>query len=129
DPVTLNLDPAAVEAAITERTRAIVAGEMCALHCDLDERRPIADRHGLTLIEDACESLGAEYRGRPLGSPGPSAVFAFYPNKERATGEGGVVVTRSEDEWRLLCSLRNQGRSYDGDGGWFHHVRLGLNYR
>jgi perosamine synthetase len=129
DPVTLNLDPAAVEEAITERTRAIVAVDMFGLPCELDELRAIADQHGLTLIEDACESLGAEYRGRPLGAHGPSAVFAFYPNKQMATGEGGVVTTHSEEEWRLLCSLRNQGRSYDGGGGWFHHVRLGLNYR
>jgi dTDP-4-amino-4,6-dideoxygalactose transaminase len=129
DPVTLNLDPAAVEAAITERTRAIVAVDMFGLPCDLDALRALAERHGLALIEDACESLGAEYRGQPLGAHGPSAVFAFYPNKQMATGEGGVVTTHSEEEWRLLCSLRNQGRSYDGDGGWFHHVRLGLNYR
>jgi perosamine synthetase len=129
DPVTLNLDPSAVEAAITERTRAIVAVDMFGLPCDLDALRTIAERHALTLIEDACESLGAEYRGRPLGAHGPSAAFAFYPNKQMATGEGGVVTTHSEEEWRLLCSLRNQGRSYDGDGGWFHHVRLGLNYR
>src|SRR4029078_2718875 len=59
----------------------------------------------------------------------PASVSAFYPNKQMATGEGGVVVTHSEEEWRLLRSLRNQGRSYDGGGGWFHHVRLGLNYR
>jgi perosamine synthetase len=129
DPVTLNLDPAAVEAAITDRTRAIVAVDMFGLPCELDELRTIADRHGLTLIEDACESLGAEYRGRPLGAHGPAAVFAFYPNKQMATGEGGVVTTHSEEEWRLLRSLRNQGRSYDGGGGWFHHVRLGMNYR
>jgi perosamine synthetase len=129
DPVTLNLDPAAVEAAVTERTRAIVGVDMFGLPCDLDPLREVAERHGLTLIEDACESLGAEYRGRPLGAHGPSAVFAFYPNKQMATGEGGVVTTHSEDEWRLLRSLRNQGRSYDGGGGWFHHVRLGLNYR
>jgi perosamine synthetase len=129
DPVTLNLDPAAVEASITERTRAIVAVDMFGLPCELDELRAIADRHGLTLIEDACESLGAEYRGRPLGAQGPSAVFAFYPNKQMATGEGGVVTTHSEEEWQLLRSLRNQGRSYDGGGGWFHHVRVGLNYR
>jgi perosamine synthetase len=129
DPLTLNLDPAAVEAAITERSRAIVAVDMFGLPCELDELRAIADRHGLALIEDACESLGAEYRGRPLGAHGPSAVFAFYPNKQMATGEGGVVTTHSEEEWRLLRSLRNQGRSYDGGGGWFHHVRLGLNYR
>jgi len=129
DPVTLNLDPAAVEAAITERTRAIVAVDMFGLPCELDELRTIADRHALTLIEDACESLGAEYRGRPLGAHGTSAVFAFYPNKQMATGEGGVVTTHSEEEWQLLRSLRNQGRSYDGGGGWFHHVTLGLNYR
>jgi perosamine synthetase len=129
DPVTLNLDPAAVEAAITARTRAIVAVDMFGLPCELDELRAIAERHGLDLIEDACESLGAEYRGRPLGAHGTSAVFAFYPNKQMATGEGGVVTTHSEEEWQLLRSLRNQGRSYDGGGGWFHHVRLGLNYR
>jgi perosamine synthetase len=129
DPVTLNMDPASVEAAVTERTRAIVAVDMFGYPCELDELRAIAERHGLVLIEDSCESLGAEYRGRPLGAHGPSAVFAFYPNKQMATGEGGVVTTHSEEEWRLLVSLRNQGRSYDGGGGWFHHVRLGLNYR
>ena len=129
DSVTLNLDPAAVEAAITERTRAIVAVDMFGLPCELDELRAIADQHGLELIEDACESLGAAYRGRPLGAHGTAAVFAFYPNKQMATGEGGVVTTHSEEEWQLLRSLRNQGRSYDGGGGWFHHVRLGLNYR
>jgi perosamine synthetase len=128
DPVTLNLDPAAVEAAVTEKTRAIVAVDMFGFPCDLDPLRALADEHGLALIEDACESLGAEYRGRPLGAHGPSAVFAFYPNKQMATGEGGVVTTHSEEEYRLLCSLRNQGRSYEG-GGWFHHVRVGLNYR
>jgi dTDP-4-amino-4,6-dideoxygalactose transaminase len=129
DPRTLNLDPAAVDAAVTGRTRAIVAVDMFGYPCELDELRAIADRHGLTLIEDACESLGAEYRGRPLGAHGAAAVFAFYPNKQMATGEGGVVTTHSEEEWHLLQSLRNQGRSYDGGGGWFHHVRLGLNYR
>jgi perosamine synthetase len=128
DPTTLNLDPAAVEAAVTDKTRAIVAVDMFGYPCELDELKAIADRHGLTLIEDACESLGAEYRGRPLGSHGTSAVFAFYPNKQMATGEGGVVVTHSEEEWQVLRSLRNQGRSYDG-GGWFHHVRVGFNYR
>ncbi|MFL5917431.1 MAG: DegT/DnrJ/EryC1/StrS family aminotransferase [Gaiellaceae bacterium] len=129
DPTTLNMDPDAVEAAVTERTRAIVAVDMFGFPCELDALRAIAERHGLMLIEDACESLGAEYRGRPLGGHGPPAAFAFYPNKQMATGEGGVVTTHSEHEWRLLCSLRNQGRSYDGGGGWFHHVRLGLNYR
>jgi perosamine synthetase len=129
DPVTLNMDPAAVEAAVTERTRAIVAVDMFGYPCELDELRAIAERHGLALIEDACESLGAEYHGAPLGSQGPAAVFAFYPNKQMATGEGGVVTTHSEEEWQLLRSLRNQGRTYDSQGGWFHHVRLGMNYR
>jgi len=129
DPVTLNMDPAAVEAAVTERTRAIVAVDMFGYPCELDELRAIAERHGLALIEDACESLGAEYKGAPLGSQGPAAAFAFYPNKQMATGEGGVVTTHSEEEWQLLRSLRNQGRTYDSQGGWFHHVRLGMNYR
>ena len=128
DPRTLNLDPNAVEAAITPATRAIVAVDMFGFPCELNELRAIAEQHGLTLIEDACESLGAEYRGKPLGAHGPSAAFAFYPNKQMATGEGGVVTTHSEEEAQLLRSLRNQGRSYDG-GGWFNHVRLGLNYR
>ena len=128
DPRTLNLDLAAVEAAITERTKAIVAVDMFGYPCELDELRAIADRHGLLLIEDAAEALGAEYKGRPIGSHGPSAVFGFYPNKQITTGEGGVVVTHSEEERRQLVSLRNQGRSYEG-GGWFHHVQVGFNYR
>jgi perosamine synthetase len=129
DPLTLNMDPAAVEAAITERTRAIVAVDMFGYPCELDELRAIADRHGLVLIEDACEALGAEYRGRALGSHGESAVFAFYPNKQMTTGEGGVVVTHSPEIWQQVVSLRNQGRSYEEGAGWFHHVRLGFNYR
>jgi dTDP-4-amino-4,6-dideoxygalactose transaminase len=129
DPVTLNLDPAAVESAITERTRAIVAVDMFGFPCDLDPLVALAERHGLTLIQDSCESLGAEYKGAPLGSHGPSCSFAFYPNKQMATGEGGVVTTHSEEEWRVLRSLRNQGRSYEQGAAWFNHVRLGLNYR
>ena len=129
DPVTLNMDPAAVEAAITERTRAIVAVDMFGYPCELDELRALADRHGLALIEDSAEALGAQYKGRPLGAHGPSAVFGFYPNKQMTTGEGGVVVTHSEEEWQLLRSLRNQGRSYEAGSSWFNHVRLGFNYR
>ena len=128
DPRTLNLDPAAVEAAVSERTKAIVAVDIFGYPCELDELRAIADRHGLTVIDDSCEALGAEYKGRPLGSHGPSSVFAFYPNKQVAAGEGGVVTTHSEDEAKLLRSLRNQGRSYEG-GRWFHHPHLGFNYR
>jgi perosamine synthetase len=127
DARTLNLDPVAVEAAVTERTKAIVAVDMFGYPCELDELRAISERHGLALIDDSCEALGARYRGRPVGSHGVSSVFGFYPNKQITTGEGGVVTTHSEEEHELLKSLRNQGRSYDSR--WFHHVRLGFNYR
>ena len=128
DPATLNLDPAAVDAAITPRTKAIVAVDMFGYPCELDELRAICERNGLALIQDSAEALGAEYKGRPVGAHGPSAVFGFYPNKQLTTGEGGVVTTHSEEQWKLLVSLRNQGRSY-GEGAWFNHVRLGFNYR
>jgi perosamine synthetase len=127
DPQTLNLDPAAVEAAVTPRSRAVIAVDIYGYPCELDELRSICDRKGLALIEDACEALGARYRGRPIGSHGPSAVFAFYPNKQITTGEGGVITTHSEDEWSLLRSLRNQGRT--DSGAWLEHARLGFNYR
>ena len=127
DPQTWNLDPTAVEAAVTGRTRAVVAVDIYGYPCELDELQAICDRHGLVLIEDACEALGASFRGRPIGSQGPSAVFAFYPNKQITTGEGGIVTTHSEEEWRLLRSLRNQGRA--DSGGWLEHARLGFNYR
>jgi perosamine synthetase len=127
DSSTLNLDPAAVEAAITPRTRAIVAVDMFGYPCELDEIRAIAERHDLALIADSAEALGAEYKGRPVGSHGVPAVFGFYPNKQITTGEGGIVTTHSAEEADVLRSLRNQGRSYDSR--WFHHVRVGFNYR
>jgi perosamine synthetase len=128
DAATWNIDPSAVEAAITERTKAVVAVDMFGYPCELDALIELCDRRGLTLIEDSAEALGAEYRGRPVGSHGPPGVFGFYPNKQVATGEGGVVVTHSEETWKVVRSMRNQGRSYDG-GGWFNHVRVGFNYR
>jgi perosamine synthetase len=127
DERTMNLDPAAVEAAVTPRTKAVIAVDIYGYPCELEPLRQVCERHGLALIQDACEALGAEYRGAPVGSHGPSAVFAFYPNKQITTGEGGMVTTHSEEEWRLLTSLRNQGRA-DG-GGWLEHARLGFNYR
>jgi perosamine synthetase len=127
DPVTLNLDPAAVEAAITPRTRAIVAVDIFGYPCELAELQALAQRHGLALVEDACEALGAEYRGRPLGGFEHPAVFAFYPNKQATTGEGGAVTLASEEQWRLVKSLSNQGRA--DSGGWLEHARFGYNYR
>jgi perosamine synthetase len=127
DPRTLNLDPEAVEAAVTDHTRAIVAVDIFGYPCEIDPLRDICDRHGLVFIEDACEALGAEYKGRPVGSHGHLAVFAFYPNKQITTGEGGMVVTGDETEWRLLKSLSNQGRA--DSGGWLEHARFGYNYR
>src|SRR6266508_68289 len=127
DPRTFNLVPDAVEAAVTEKTKAIVAVDIFGYPCELDELRSICDRHGLALVEDACEALGARYKGRPLGSHGHPAVWAFYPNKQMTTGEGGAVTTASEDDWRLLVSLRNQGRL--DSGAWLQHGRFGFNYR
>jgi dTDP-4-amino-4,6-dideoxygalactose transaminase len=127
DPDTLNLDPAAVEAAITPRTKAILPVHIFGYPAELAELETIAERHGLAIVEDACEALGTEYRGRPIGSSGHPAVFAFYPNKQMTTGEGGAVAVGSEEEWALLKSLSNQGRSDSGE--WLTHARLGYNYR
>ncbi|HEY3181653.1 MAG TPA: DegT/DnrJ/EryC1/StrS family aminotransferase [Gaiellaceae bacterium] len=127
DPRTFNLDPAAVEAAVTERTKAVVAVDIFGYPAEYDELRATCDHHGLSLVEDACEALGARYKGAPLGSHGWPAVFAFYPNKQITTGEGGAVVTGSADEHELLVSLRNQGRLETSS--WLQHGRFGFNYR
>jgi perosamine synthetase len=127
DARTLNLDPAAVEAAVTPRSKAVVAVDIFGYPCELDELRAICDRHGLALVEDACEALGARYKGGPVGSHGHPATFAFYPNKQLTTGEGGAVTTGSEEEFELLVSLRNQGRLETSS--WLQHGRLGFNYR
>jgi dTDP-4-amino-4,6-dideoxygalactose transaminase len=93
----------------------------------MDPLLALAERHGITVVEDACEAIGATYKGRPVGSLGRAAVFAFYPNKQMTTGEGGMVVT-DDGSWDGLCrSLRNQGR--DVFDGWLEHSRLGFNYR
>jgi len=127
DPVTWDIDPAAIEAAITPRTKAIVAVDIFGYPCELDSIKELAAKHGLAVIDDACEALGAEFKGKRVGGQGVPAVFAFYPNKQMTTGEGGIVVTDSEEQWRLIKSLSNQGRG--DDGPWLEHVRLGYNYR
>jgi perosamine synthetase len=127
DPVTFNLDPDAVEAAITPRTRAIVPVHIFGLPCRIEAINAIAARHGLAVIEDAAEAVGARRGGRLVGSHGNPAVFAFYPNKQMTTGEGGIVTTDDDATAAQLRSLRNQGRSDAGD--WLTHDRLGWNYR
>ena len=127
DARTLNLDPAAVEAAVTPRTKAVLVVDVFGYPAELAELEAVARRHGLAVIDDACEALGAEYRGRPVGSSGHPAVFAFYPNKQVTTGEGGAVAVSSEEDWLLLKSLSNQGRSDSGE--WLTHSQLGYNYR
>jgi dTDP-4-amino-4,6-dideoxygalactose transaminase len=127
DPHTYNLDPAAVEAAITPRTKALVAVDIFGYPAEYDELIALCDKHGLVLVEDSCEALGAVYKGKPLGSHGHLAVWAFYPNKQMTTGEGGAVTTASAEEHELLVSLRNQGRLETSS--WLQHGRLGYNYR
>jgi perosamine synthetase len=127
DPRTLNLDPAAAAAAITPRTTAIVAVDIFGYPCELEPLRALAEENGLALIEDACEAVGASYRGRPVGSFEHPAVFAFYPNKQMTTGEGGAIAVSTDEQARLLRSLANQGRA--DSGGWLEHARFGFNYR
>jgi len=127
EPETLNIDPSAIERAITPKTKAILAVHAFGHPADMDPIREIAQRHSLRVIEDSCEAIGAQYKGRPAGSLGDAGVFAFYPNKQMTTGEGGVIVT-DDDEIAALCrSMRNQGRG-EGDR-WLFHERLGYNYR
>jgi perosamine synthetase len=127
DDTTLNLNAAAVEAAITPRTKALLLVDLFGYPLDFDAFHELAERHGLAIVEDACEALGATYRGRPVGSFGHPAVFAFYPNKQVTTGEGGAVALGTEDEWSLVKSLANQGRTDRGET--FAHERIGYNYR
>ena len=127
DPVTLNMDASQVERAITNRTRGILPVHIFGLPCDMDEICRIARERGLAVIEDACEALGATYKGKKVGTFGAASVFAFYPNKQMTTGEGGVLVTDDDRIAELARSMRNQGRGPDGT--WLTHVRLGYNYR
>ena len=127
DPLTYNIDPAQVASAIGPRTRGILPVHVFGHPCDMLTLGALADRHNLTVIEDACEAIGATIQGRRAGSFGDSGAFAFYPNKQITTGEGGVLVTGSEAVARLCRSWRNQGRGEEG--GWLQHERLGYNYR
>lgn len=127
DPVSLNLDPAKLEDAITEKTRAIIPVHIFGQPADMDPILEIARKHDLVVVEDSAEAIGAEYKHRPVGALGRAGVFAFYPNKQMTTGEGAVIVTNDEAWFHLFRSLRNQGR--DQFDEWLHHSRLGYNYR
>jgi perosamine synthetase len=124
DPVTLNLDPAAARAAVTERTTALLPVDIFGYPVDI----AAFEAFGLPIVEDACEALGASYAdGTPVGSRDHPAVFAFYANKQMTTGEGGIVVMGDPAVKERIDSERNQGRAPDMD--WLDHDRLGFNYR
>jgi perosamine synthetase len=107
--------------------RAILPVDVFGQPADMDAINAVAKEHGLTVIEDSCEALGATYKGRPAGTLGDFGVFAFYPNKQITTGEGGVIITSDDKAADLMRSLRNQGRA-PGDT-WLQHTHLGYNYR
>jgi perosamine synthetase len=124
DPVTLNVDPDAVAAAVTDRTTALMPVHVFGYPADM----VALERLGLPIVEDACEALGATYAdGVAVGARGHQAVFGFYANKQLTTGEGGVVTTADAAIKERLDSERNQGRA--PDMGWLDHDRLGFNYR
>jgi dTDP-4-amino-4,6-dideoxygalactose transaminase len=128
DPVTLNLDPTAAEAALTGRTRAILPVHIFGYPADMVAFERIAARDGLGLVEDACEALGGVHAdGTAVGGRGNLAVFGFYANKQLTTGEGGMVTLGDGAIKARIDSERNQGRA--PDMGWLDHDRLGFNYR
>ena len=128
DPVTLNLDPTAAEAAIGERTAGILPIDILGYPAALPELESLAAGQEIGLLEDACEALGAlDSAGRPLGSGPWPAAFGFYANKQLVTGEGGMLATRDPELAARFRSERNQGRA--PDMGWVDHDRLGFNYR
>jgi perosamine synthetase len=124
DPVTLNIDPDAAAAAITGRTTALLPVHIFGYPADV----AALEQHGLPIVEDACEALGATYAdGTPVGGRGHPATFAFYANKQLTTGEGGMLAMGSAEHKERVDSERNQGRAPDMD--WLDHDRLGFNYR
>jgi dTDP-4-amino-4,6-dideoxygalactose transaminase len=125
DPVTMTLDPAKVEAAITERTRAILPVHLYGQMADMDALILLGQRYGLPVIEDACQAHGAEYFGRRAGSMGLSGCFSFYPGKNLgAAGEGGFVATNSDAQAERIRRLRDWGQA-----GRYNHIEKGFNYR
>lgn len=124
---TYCIDPEAVERAITPKTKAILAVDVFGYMADWPALEAIAKKHNLLLIEDSCEALGSTMNGKHAGAFGEFGAFAFYPNKQMTTGEGGVLVTDRKDIADLAKSMRNQGRSITSS--WLSHERLGYNFR
>jgi perosamine synthetase len=127
EPETYNLDPVLIEKSITSKTKAIMAVDVFGHPVEWDEINRMAAKYGLRIIDDSCEAIGAEYKGRKIGVFGDAAAFAFYPNKQMTTGEGGIIVTDNDEIARLCRSMRNQGRGEMS--AWLEHDRLGYNYR
>ena len=145
DPETLLMDSAEVEKKITAKTRAIIAVDYAGQPCDFDRLREIANAHDVALIDDGCHALGAEYKGFKLGSLADMTVFSFHPVKHIATGEGGMIVTDSDNLEKRLRLFRNHGITRDpkcfspqtsdlrpqaSDCSWYYEMEdLGYNYR
>jgi perosamine synthetase len=134
DKETLNLDADKVEEKLEslskeelEKVKALLVVDAFGQPADWDRFKEIGKKYNLRLIEDSAEALGAEYKGKRAGSLGEVGVFAFYPNKQISTGEGGILVTGDEELARLARSMRNQGRGESGE--WLDHERLGYNFR
>lgn len=134
-PDTLLIDPKDVETKITPQTKAIIAVDYAGQPCDYSALKEIADRHHVSLVADACHSLGATYRGRSVGSLADLSVFSFHPVKHITTGEGGMIATDHEEYAKRLRIFRNHGITSDhwqreAKGSWFYEmVDLGYNYR
>lgn len=127
DPETYNIDPAKIERRITKKTKAILAVDVFGRPANWKELKKIAKKHKLFLIDDSAEALGSEYYGEKAGTLGDAGIFAFYPNKQITTGEGGMIVTNNHRIALLCASLRNQG--HEVKSSWLEHPRLGYNYR
>ena len=127
EETTMGMDPGLAELAIGSSTRALLPVHVFGSPCRIVELEALSRLRTLALIEDACEALGSSIGGRPMGSFGEASVFAFYPNKQITTGEGGMVLTDDDELARQFGSLRNQGR--DADSTWLRHVQLGFNFR
>jgi len=127
DPKTYDIDPSLIEEKINSKTKAILVVHIFGHPAEMDQIYEIAKKHNLDVIEDACEAIGAKYKGELVGKKSSASVFAFYPNKQVTTGEGGIILTSNKKISDLCQSMRNQGRNIGG--GWFSYERLGYNYR